>query len=89
MADEETAEITEQDVDALETKLIAFAETLPDGEQTILLALVDRAVSGGEGDVQGYCARPHTPGPIGTLGLKTVFVRPRQQRPGRHHSHRH
>ncbi|MBI2321260.1 MAG: hypothetical protein HYU88_03995 [Chloroflexi bacterium] len=57
MAGEDTVEITAQDIDSLETKLIAFAETLPAGEQMLLEELIERALSGEAGEVQGYGRR--------------------------------
>ncbi|MBI2321261.1 MAG: hypothetical protein HYU88_04000 [Chloroflexi bacterium] len=54
MAPDEDIEVTAEDVESLDKKLLAFAQTLPDGEQAVLLDLVDRAVSGGEADVQGF-----------------------------------
>lgn len=80
MAGEQTIEVTEQDVESLESKLITFAETLPGGERALLLDLIDRVIAGDEGDVQGYCAPHRASGPVGTLGLKTVFFPPGKRR---------
>ncbi|MBI2321258.1 MAG: hypothetical protein HYU88_03985 [Chloroflexi bacterium] len=62
MAPDETIEVTAQDVESLDRKLTAFAETLPPGEEALFLDLVERATSGDEDDVQGYSLMPLTPG---------------------------
>lgn len=56
-ADEQAVEITDQDIESLDEKLIAFSETLPGGERMLLEELIARAVSGEEGEVQGYGKR--------------------------------
>ncbi|MBI4503899.1 MAG: hypothetical protein HY691_00065 [Chloroflexi bacterium] len=50
-ADEQVAEITPQDVESLNAKLMAFAETLTDNEQDLLENMLSRAA--GE-EVQGF-----------------------------------
>lgn len=75
MAPDEDIEITEQDIESLDKKLLAFAQTLPDSEQAVLLDLIDRAVSGGEADVQGFGWKTKHWRRLG-LNVATIGIRP-------------
>ena len=54
MADQQTPEISDADIESLAVKLDRFNQTLTPGEQAALAEVFERAIPQAEDDVQGF-----------------------------------
>lgn len=78
MADQQTPEFSETDVQSLSQKLEQFSQTLTSGEQAALREVIERAMPE-EDDVQGYAVKPRGANLYSVNTLSLVFKGPRRR----------
>jgi hypothetical protein len=79
MADQQTPEFSETDVQSLSQKLEQFSQTLTSGEQAALREVIERAMPE-EDDVQGYAVKSRMANlySVDTLSFVLKAFRPRR-----------